>query len=112
MTVNGKILPCERIGQQFGLGRVTPGRVELDFDKIAEKYNRYYQKMRPLCQACHNAETCKQCIFNLSTLENERPVCNGFMTETDYTRYLSSLLGQIEAKPGIYAKILKTVMLE
>jgi uncharacterized protein len=112
VTVKGKILPCERIGQQFGLGQVTAERVELDLEGIAEKYNRYYQKMRPLCQACYHAETCKQCIFNLSTLENEHPVCHGFMTEKEYRRYLSSLVAQVEAKPAMYEKMLKTVTVE
>lgn len=112
LTVNGKILPCERIGQQFGLGRVTPDKVELDIDKISGKYNDYYKKMRQLCHNCHNAETCKQCIFNLSTIENEHPVCNGFMKQTDYKQYLSSILSEVEAKPGIYSRILKEVVVE
>ena len=36
VTVNGKILPCERIGQQFALGQVTDTEVILDFEEIAK----------------------------------------------------------------------------
>lgn len=46
VTVTGKILPCERIGQQFALGKVTADSgVELDLEAIADKYNTYYAKM-------------------------------------------------------------------
>ena len=45
VTVNGKILPCERIGQQFALGIVSEESVNLDLQAIANKYNAYYAKM-------------------------------------------------------------------
>lgn len=112
MTVNGKILACERIGQQFDLGYVTHDRVELDFNRIAEKYNAYYDKIRKLCVACYNADVCKQCIFNLGTIDDKKPVCNGLMDEKDYSNYLSSLTGYIEEQPETYSKILKEVVIE
>lgn len=37
VTVNGKILVCERIGHQFCLGQIHDDRVELNFSEIAEK---------------------------------------------------------------------------
>ena len=44
VTVNGKILPCERIGHQYGLGHLTTTGIELDVVEIARKYNQYYLK--------------------------------------------------------------------
>ncbi|MFQ7087655.1 MAG: hypothetical protein ACLRTD_24790 [Bacteroides sp.] len=67
VTVTGKILPCERIGQQFALGKVTADSgVELDLEAIADKYNTYYAKMENQCSKCYKAESCIQCIFNLN----------------------------------------------
>jgi uncharacterized protein len=86
--------------------------VELDYNKIAEKYNTYYEKMRKQCNVCHNAEICQQCIFNLGTIEEKNPVCNGFMTEEDYAKSLSTSLSYIEDKPGTYSKILKETLVE
>lgn len=40
LTVNGKILPCERIGQESCLGFVNKENVEIDFKKICYKYNK------------------------------------------------------------------------
>jgi uncharacterized protein len=111
VTVNGKILPCERIGHQFGLGQVTHEKVELDFDEIAERYNAYYDKMRKLCNVCSNAEICGQCIFNLDTIDTEKPVCYGFMDEKKFENYLASLVDCIEKDPGLYSKILKEVLI-
>lgn len=107
LTVNGKLLPCERIGQQFFMGIVTPDNVELDFEKIAERYNNYYSKIKKQCNICYNAEFCSQCIFNIRTIEEKDIICKGFMSETDYVRYHSAFLSYIEDEPGSYFKMLK-----
>lgn len=111
LTVNGKILPCERIGRQFGLGNVNHERVELNFDKITEKYNAYYDKVRKQCNVCFNAKICIQCMFHLN-IEDKNTVCNGFMTEKDYSKYLSSIINYIEEKPETYLKIVKEAYIE
>lgn len=110
VSVNGKILPCERIGQQFGLGTVTAAGVELDFQKIAEQYNNYYRKMRQQCGNCSNADICTQCLFNIPSIDEDQPVCPGAMTETDYAEYISSIIGTFEDEPGTFSKILREVV--
>src|ERR1035437_9522640 len=40
VTTSGKILPCERIGQQNYLGKIVNGIVDINFENIASKYNR------------------------------------------------------------------------
>lgn len=106
LTVNGKILPCERIGQQFSLGHVNSDGVELEFEKIAAKYNNYYNKMRKQCNFCYNAEFCSQCMFNLDKLEDINFNCNGFMDEKEYSSYLSSFLNYFENEPESFSRIL------
>jgi uncharacterized protein len=49
VTVNGKILPCERIGHQFALGEITDTEVKLDVEAIADKYNAYFAKFEKQC---------------------------------------------------------------
>lgn len=107
LTVNGKILPCERISHHFYLGKVTPEGVELDYGDIAKKYNNYYDNMRKHCNTCCNSENCDQCIFNIDTIEDEYPLCNGFMIEADYEKYLSSFINYIEDKPEVFSRLLK-----
>jgi uncharacterized protein len=45
VTVNGKILPCERIGHQFALGTVDKNGVRIDFEEIVQRYSRYFAKL-------------------------------------------------------------------
>lgn len=111
VTVNGKILPCERIGQQYALGYANKDYINLDFERIAKKYNRYFDKMRKQCNLCYNSDICQQCIFNLK-IEDENPKCNGFMGYEDFSKYLSSNISYLEKNPEVYAKIMNEVVIE
>jgi len=112
LTVNGKILPCERIGHAFMLGSVTEkDGVKMDFTGIAQKYSDYFSKLENRCSACRNADNCSQCIFNLENLEN-KPVCSGFSNQADYSRQIASCIDYIEDNPGVYGKILEEVITE
>lgn len=111
LSANGKILPCERIGYQYALGTVTRDKVDLDFAGIAKKYNGYYDNVRKQCNACHNTDTCEQCIFHLN-IEDDNPSCKGRMNGNDYSKYLASIVNYIEGSPGTYSKIAKEAFLD
>ena len=109
VTVNGKILPCERIGHQFALGEVTDTEIKLDADEIAEKYNHYYAKFENQCDKCKNKKLCIQCVFNISDL-NEQPICNGYMNENSFRNYINSQMQFLEKHPEDYKKIMEEVL--
>lgn len=111
ITVNGKILPCERIGQQFALGNVTESGVKLDLQAIADQYNAYYAKIDKQCAKCHNARACIQCIFNLHDLEG-CPVCHGFMNEQTFAGYKARQMDFLRKYPAVYYRIMEEVMVE
>lgn len=107
VTATGKILPCEKINHNFALGQVTPEKVKLDFEKIAGKYNDYYKKMRQQCSTCGNADLCTQCLFYIPGIEEQNPECKGFMTETDYAKYISQNISYLENNPRTLSRLLK-----
>lgn len=111
VTVNGKILPCERIGHQYALGYVSGNEIELDPKMISEKYNQYYNKLNQQCENCYNADNCLQCMFNLDDLDGE-PVCIGFMNMKQYGKYLSARLSYLENHPHVYRRIFEEVTIE
>lgn len=111
VTVNGKILPCERIGQQFALGKVDEDGVTLDFEEIARKYNGYLAKLEPQCGKCFNRKSCVQCIFNLEDLEGN-PVCHGRMNREDFENYEAQNLAFIAANPEAYYRLMEEVIVE
>jgi uncharacterized protein len=112
ITVNGKILPCERIGQQFYLGNLTNNGVELDFDAIAQKYNQYYAKMEKQCTSCYNKQACIQCIYNMPDIEKEEPKCLGCMSRGSFENYRNAQLRFLAKNPEAYYKIMNPVMLQ
>lgn len=111
VTVNGKILPCERIGHQHALGKVTDQRVVLDFEEIAQKYNNYFAKLVKQCSHCHNTKACVQCIFNLDDLQN-RPVCYGFMSDKSMNQYTQQVYNFLQKNPQEYYRIMEDVIVE
>ena len=111
LTVNGKILPCERISHQYALGYADSKNVKIDFEKVAQIYNIYFDKMRKRCNNCLHFDSCQLCIFNFD-LEGEILNCKEFMDYEKFTRYLSTHMEYIENYPEIYSKIIREVTIE
>ena len=110
VTVNGKILPCERIGHQFGLGQVLENEIELDPVKIARKYNEYYSRIEKQCSRCKNRPSCIQCLFNLKDVES-RPICYGYMDETMMERFKEQQYQYMREHPDVYREIMEKVLI-
>lgn len=111
ITVNGKIMPCERIGQQFALGKVTSSAVELDLNFIADKYNAYFSKLEQQCSKCRKTDSCIQCIFNLNNLDNS-PTCYGYTNEQTFNVYKKQQMDFLRKHPEAYFRIMEEVIIE
>lgn len=109
VTVNGKILPCERISHRFALGYVSDSALLIDADDIARKYNGYYQKLESQCTLCKNRSSCIQCIFYLRDIDTH-PRCHGFMSESSFEKYRQVQLDYLRSHPGIYREIMERVI--
>lgn len=111
ITVKGKLLPCEHIGHRYSLGHVDQHNVHLDFEQIADTYNRYYDKIQDQCFVCANHGSCLQCLFYLD-LEKPRPKCSGCLNSKEYAEFLSTQMAYLEDKPRSYKKIMNEVRIE
>lgn len=107
LSEDGNLFPCERIDEGFALGNVTLDRVRLDSEKIARKYNTYYDKARKMCGKCHNADMCKECMFYLNIHTRDPLKCHGFMDEKKRAQYLSSFVSHIEENPYTTADLIR-----
>lgn len=108
LSVNGKILPCERIGQQFGLGEISGTEVKLNPLVIAQKCNERLARMEKICKSCYNKKACSQCIYNLEGI-GAKPVCKGFMDKKAFQSYCSHNISLIRQKPSLYREIMTKV---
>lgn len=108
LSVNGKILPCERIGQQFGLGEVTESEIKIDPVSIAQKCNERLSKMDKKCKACYNKDACTQCMYNLEGIDGS-PHCKGFMDKKAFQSYYAYNMNLIQKTPTLYKEIMTEV---
>jgi len=100
ITANGIILPCEHINRIFEIGRVNKD------NSVALMYNRYYSKIRPLCEQCYIEDHCMECMFN-TRIETESPVCDFFTDEAHFTQRLSKNLSFIEKDHSLFLHVIK-----
>lgn len=112
ITVNGKILACERIGQQYGLGIVAPDKeVDLSYKEIADLYNTYYRMLRAQCGVCYQSQSCIQCMWTIDNLDKQEKVkCPGFMNKEGFAQYVSRNLAFLEAHPEAYMRVMEVVL--
>jgi uncharacterized protein len=112
LLVNGKLLPCERIGQKLEYGKVTERKVEIDFDLIARKQNEFYNKMKSNCSKCDRSEICTKCLVQLKNIESD-PSCDSFIFQKNViTEYINYHLTLLEMEPYLYKYILDNVVIE
>lgn len=111
VTVNGKILPCERINQDFSLGNVNDNEVLMNISKISELYNSYYDKIRNQCKVCYNAENCTQCFLQIDFFPKNN-VCQSFTNKPAFANKLKRMITLIEKRPRLFHEILSEVILK
>lgn len=105
VTVNGLILPCERIAHKYFLGRVLLNNVEIDCEKIARKYSSYYKSIKKQCISCFRKPICYQCIFHIDGLMGKNVNCHGYADELTFKQDLQKFLSYLLNHPYLYEKI-------
>ena len=110
MSVNGKILPCENIGHQNYLDIFDEQRKEIDTVRVAERYNKFLDKMAQ-CNTCCGADKCDQCMFNFIN-DDVVNKCAYIKNRKEFTTFLSKRLSTLEERPGLYPLIMDEVVYE
>lgn len=110
MTVNNKILPCERIGQNYFLAQVTDEKVDIDCDFIADKYNKYYNLIKNQCELCFNRSSCQKCMFYIQNLETN-PVCDKFIDEDVFLKELQEDMKVLSENPILYSRFMTEILI-
>lgn len=111
LTVNNKILPCERIDQNNVLGRIVDNSVDMDFGEIAAMYNDYYKKLSKQCRHCYRSESCAQCFFQIDNFQKHK-ICHAFLNKERFSREMASSIDFIEKNPELPKRILNEVILK
>ncbi len=111
ITVNGKILPCERIAHCHYMGEVDENQVKIDFEEVAKTHNHNISQISKQCTRCFRSDSCMQCVYNIKDLINN-PICYGFVSKEVFKDYLSTNLNFLSEKPHFYKKIMNEFIIE
>lgn len=112
ITVNGKILQCEKIGQQFSLGKIQNGVVLLDAEKIADDYNRRLDHIQWLCSSCYRKGSCTQCMYFINEIDKPRAECQSYMTREMFNEYEQHCLVFLKEHPDLFKKLMTDIIIE
>lgn len=111
LTVSGKILPCEKIGQEYPLGFLKDGNIELSFDKISEYYSKSYEDIISYCQKCYSKSNCSQC-FHLMNKYNGHLYCGNILTNRELMNRFSEYMSYIEENRNGYFQSMSNMSIE
>lgn len=112
ITVNGKILACEKINHEFALGQVFEDKIEMDFDQIAEVHNNYIFKLIRQCITCAYMRGCGQCIFQIDEINKSDPKCLAHSDGGQFQQSINSNLDYLKRNPSLYKKIIKRDLIQ
>lgn len=110
LTVNGKILPCERIGQNHSLGEIRDDGVHLNLSDICNQYNTWFDMLSARCKKCYINRNCMQCLFNLDNVD-KKAYCMNYMDKKAFETYLKDMIDYMEQYPKSYKKVMKKVLM-
>jgi uncharacterized protein len=110
ITVDGKILQCERISHDFVLGQITDDHVQMDINNIAEKQNYYNSKCKVQCQRCYFKNNCPQCVYNIQDIQDENSKCSEFCSKKQFYEYIRKTKSYLRENPHYYERIQKKLI--
>lgn len=110
LTVNKDILVCERISQNFVVGRIKENTVQIDIPELTRKYREYYEKIIKQCESCANNKNCISCIFQMDAFM-ETGKCPEWMSAKDYNIYSAKMKQLLLDYPEVYQKIINDIVI-
>lgn len=112
VTVEGKILQCEKIDYRFSLGYVAEDRLDLSVGSVTSRFNGYLDNMQRCCSVCYRKDSCVQCLYYVEDIDEKNPVCHGFMNKKDFDIYSSRCLNHLRLHPKLYRRLMEEVVVE
>lgn len=101
ITVQGKILPCEKIGQEYPLGNISDGVVQIDFEKIANQYNKLYENVyENECKKCSFLFNCSMCLYFFY-----KGKCSVNRSKNNFFMFMKEKIDFIEHSRAIYSDL-------
>ncbi|MBR8702998.1 Anaerobic sulfatase-maturating enzyme [Porphyromonas levii] len=105
ITANGDIMACEKISFENKLGVIAHDKVQLDYQSIAERYNRLFEDLEKQCKLCSEKESCSQCAFFIP----KGARCPAFSSKEIESHQKSKKIKILSDYPEIYSDIMTNI---
>lgn len=112
VTVNGRILQCEKIDHKYSLGMVDDEKVYMDLKQIASRHNNLICKYIEQCQECAIKQRCNMCIFEANNLNEPNAKCQSYVKLGDLKKRLAEQMRYLDNHPKIYRKVLEQIIIK
>ncbi len=105
LTVDGKILPCEKIDHKYYLGKVTADDIILDFEGISNKLNKQLTDIKKSCYNCSNLWHCEVCIFSFDK-NAVKLSCSKYKPKSKKQEYYKTIIQNISENKTIFSDLI------
>lgn len=112
VTVGGKILPCERIGQDYYFGIASEQGINLSAEQVAHRYNVLIGTFANQCASCAAIQICSKCVYYaLSESPKTEPYCDGEMDETTFRSWSERQRSFLAKRPHLMKRLTKNILI-
>jgi len=113
ITVNGKILPCEKVDHCFFYGTINQDGVHLDYEKVATEFNTYLERTMKKCSQCFRKTSCSQCLYYFDDIHSSCiSHCRDYLDKEGFRHYKSVCLKYLDAHPYLYKQLMEKVIVD
>lgn len=107
LTFDGYIIPCEKVNRDNPLGYITNNKVDINFEAIADFFNKTVEKYKAQCAQCALQQICNHCAFTASL----QSACPEFKFQDSISNVLGDVFSYIEDNPQVLKKIYDNIIL-
>ena len=109
VTVNGKILPCERISHAYYLGKVSETELAFDLQYAVDKHNGYLKMVQKCCKTCACKFKCLKCVYQIDNLDSGAISCDMHASTKNYDQYNKRCFKYLKSRDHLYRRLLDTI---
>ncbi|WP_288733134.1 radical SAM peptide maturase [uncultured Parabacteroides sp.] len=102
LTVDGLILPCEKINFKYHLSKIENKRLLLDLKEVLNTHNKMLDLVRCECNKCYYNLICNRCIYNMPDVDKDNFQCQDYISKKGMIDLLSKITLELEKKPIMY----------
>lgn len=102
LTVNGLILPCEKINFKYHLSEIKNGKLSVDLTEVLNSHKAVLKLIRKQCDQCYYNLICNKCVYNMPDLNKDNFQCQDYISKNGMVDLLSQITFELEKKPILY----------